>query len=185
MKSQIREKHMAKRHAMNKAEVTEKSRAAAKAFLESGLYKNAKQIMIYLPLGNETDTSGIISAAFRDGKQLVLPVTDPKTGEITPYLYQKDTKLKKGAFSVTEPADAEPADMSKTDVVIVPGVAFDRAGNRVGFGKGCYDRVLKDTTAVKVGFCYGFQVCGKIPAEEHDVKMDFLITENEIICIDK
>ncbi len=185
MKNQIREQSKLKRREMDKAEVLEKSKMAARAFLESEIYKNAKQLMVYLPLGNETDTMDIIDVAFRDEKRLVLPVTDPESGVITPVLYEKDTKLIKGAFSVTEPVDTNPADMSKTDVVIVPGIAFDRLGNRVGFGKGCYDRLLKDTTAFKVGFCYDFQICDKIPACEYDVKMDFLVTENGLISIDK
>lgn len=183
MKNQIREQNRIKRRAMDKTEVAEKSKAAARVFLESALYQKAEQIMLYLPLGNETDTSDIISAAFCDGKRLVLPVTDPKTGEITPCVYEKDTELAQGAFSVTEPLGAEPADMSKTDVVLVPGIAFDLSGNRVGFGKGCYDRLLKCTTAIKIGFCYDFQICPEISADEHDVKMDFLVTEKGIhIC---
>lgn len=185
MKNQIREQNKIKRRAMSETEVAEKSNAVAKAFLQSELYKNAQQIMAYFPLGNETDTREIISAVFSDGKRLVLPVTDPKTGEITPCICEKDTKLIKGAFSVTEPQTKLPADMSKTDVVLVPGIAFDLSGNRVGFGKGCYDRLLKDTAAVKVGLCYDYQICPEIPADEHDVKMDFLITENGLICIDK
>ncbi len=185
MKNQIREQYKAKRREMDKSEVIEKSKATSMAFLESSIYKNAKQLMIYLPLGNETDTSEIIDAALRDGKKIVLPVTDSQTGVITPCLYEKDTKLIKGAFSVTEPEIKVLADMSKTDVVIVPGIAFDRLGNRVGFGKGCYDRLLKGTTAIKVGLCYELQICSEIPSCKHDVKMDFLFTEKDIIHIDK
>ena len=180
MKNQIREQNKSKRRAMSKDEAREKSKAAARAFTECEIYKNAKQIMVYLPLGNETDTRDVVLAAFRDGKSLVLPVTDTKTGIITPCIYEKDTELIKGEFSVSEPESIVPADMSKTDVVLVPGIAFDKSGNRVGFGKGCYDRLLKDTTAVKVGFCYDFQICDEIPACDHDVKMDFLVTENGI-----
>ncbi len=180
MKNQIRKQNKEKRRAMSKDEAREKSSAAARAFTEWDIYKNSKQIMVYLPLGNETDTKDVVLAAFRDGKRLVLPVTDAKTGIITPCIYEKDTKLIKGAFSVSEPASIVPADMSKTDVVLVPGIAFDKSGNRVGFGKGCYDRLLKDATAIKVGYCYDFQVCDEIPACEYDVKMDFLVTENGI-----
>jgi 5-formyltetrahydrofolate cyclo-ligase len=185
MKNQIREKNKLKRRAMSKAEVAEKSNEAAKAFLQSEIYKNAQQIMVYLPLGNETDTGEIIASCFRDGKSLILPVTDSQSGVITPCVYDKDTKLTKGAFSVTEPSQIVVADMSKTDVVIVPGIAFDLSGNRIGFGKGCYDRLLDGISAVKIGFCYDWQICGEISADKHDIKMDFLITEKGLICIDK
>ena len=181
MKNEIRKVNKIKRSSMEKAEVLEKSSKACAVFLKSEIYKNAKQIMLYMPLGNETDTTDIINRAFADGKKLNLPVTDAKTGEITPCYFEKDSEFSKGAFSIKEPCIKDIADLSNIDVILVPGIAFDRTGVRVGFGKGCYDRLLKKTSAVKVGFCYDFQLCDKIPSEEHDVKMDYIITENGII----
>lgn len=166
---------------MERAEVVKKSHTASELFLSSDIYKNAKQLMVYMPLGNETDTTDIINAAFRDGKKLVFPVTDLKNGEITPCYATEDTKFEKGAFSVKEPCVKDIADVSKIDVILVPGIAYDKKGARVGFGKGCYDRLLKKTSSIKVGFCYDFQICEKIVAEEHDIKMDYLITESGII----
>ena len=81
-------------------------------------------------------------------------------------------------FSVLEPCGTETADIKKIDAVLVPGIAFDKNGARVGFGKGCYDRFLKNVSAIKIGVCYDFQICEKICDEEHDIKMDFLISEN-------
>lgn len=184
-KSEIRKIYKQKREDMNKSDVAEKSRRAAEAFIASKLYKNASQLMLYMPLGNETDTAAIISAALADGKKLVLPVTDRKTYEITPVLWDGESELCEGAFSVKEPVDASLADMSKLDVVIVPGIAFDKGGARVGFGKGCYDRLLEGISAVKVGFCYDFQLADKIPADEHDVKMDFLVTDSGLLRTEK
>ena len=183
MKNEIRKEFKKKRATMEKAEVLEKSRIICDLFLKSEIYKNAKVIMAYMPLGNETDTSYIIKKAFRDGKRIVLPVTDEQSGDITPCFVLEDSKFEKGAFSVTEPADKVEANTDDIDVVIVPGIAFDKKGARVGFGKGCYDRFLNKTNAVKVGFCYGFQICDDIPGEFHDVKMDFLFTENEGVKI--
>ncbi len=177
MKSEIRNQNKIRRSAMKTEEVMQKSREAANIFLASDYYKNSKQLMLYMPLGNETDTSAIIKAAFCDGKTVVFPVTDEKSGEITPFYAFFDTTFSKGAFSVSEPVGTQIADMSKTDVVLVPGIAFDKTGNRVGFGKGCYDRLLKDSSATLIGFCYGFQVCEHIPSEAHDIKMDALVTE--------
>ena len=91
----------------------------------------------------------------------------------------------KGAFSVYEPDSAELADINEIDVVIVPGVAFDKSGTRIGFGKGCYDRFLKQISSVKIGFCYEFQICDKIIADEHDINMDYLVTEKGLIKCDK
>ena len=177
MKNQIRKEMKARRAAMTKEEVAQKSMTAADAFLKSEIYKNAETIMLYMPLGNETDTSEIIKAAFADEKRLVLPVTDEKTGEITPVFFEETSVLEKGGFSIREPKNSHIAEKSAIDVVIVPGIAFDKRGARVGFGKGCYDMFLKDMQTVKIGFCYDFQLVGEIPSEEHDIKMDFVVTE--------
>ncbi len=162
---------------MDGTEVIAKSREASKIFLASEMYKNAKCIMLYMPLGKETDTVEIMDRAFVDGKRLVFPVTDSHSGDITPYYTEKDTVFQKGAFSVMEPCRAEIADIVNVDVILVPGIAFSENGTRVGFGKGCYDRILKNTDAVKVGFCYEFQVCDEIVGEKHDVKMNYIVTE--------
>ena len=181
MKNEIRQKMKKIRAQMTPEEVAEKSKKAANMFLASDFYKTANQIMLYMKLGNETDTADIIARAFKDGKSLLFPVTDIETGIITPVYADKSTAFKKGGFSVFEPVGAEKADMTKTDVIIVPGIAFDKTGRRIGFGKGCYDKLLQNTDAIKIGYCYGFQICEHLPCEKHDVKMDFLITEEGII----
>ena len=77
-----------------------------------------------------------------------------------------------------EPQSTDITDMTKTDVVLVPGIAFDKSGARVGFGKGCYDMLLERYSGVKIGVCYDFQICYKIPADTHDVRMDYILTES-------
>ena len=180
MKSEIRTANKNKRKAMSKEEAEKKSALAQNAFLASQLYKNAEIIMLYYPLGNETDTSVIAKTAAADNKRLVYPVTDEKTGEITPYYAKNGSKFHIGAFSVQEPEKTDKADTADIDVIIVPGIAFGRNGARIGFGKGCYDRFLKNIRAVKIGFCYDFQICGGFIGEEHDINMDFLITESGV-----
>lgn len=180
MKALIRDEMKAKRRNMNKNEVAEKSRKAAQLFLNSGIYKSAKIIMLYMPLGNETDTGEIIRRAFADGKTLVLPVTDEQSGRITPYVLEQDTLLEKGGFSVVEPRNSEPIEKSEIDAVLVPGIAFDKKGARLGFGRGCYDMFLEKMKAVKLGYCYSFQLLDEIPSDSHDIRMDYIITEKEI-----
>ena len=180
-KSEIRKINKTKRAKMDLAESVRKSSAAAEVFLSSEIYKSAKQIMLYMPLGNEVDTTAVIKAAFCDGKQLVFPVTDGKTGEIIPHYAAEDTVFKKGAFSIQEPYGTSIADLSQVDVILVPGITFDKKGARVGFGKGYYDRLLKNTIALKIGFCYDFQICEEIEAEGHDIRMDLLISESGLI----
>lgn len=180
MKSEIRKRLKELRNNMEECEVLTKSSLASRMFIESDFYKNAKCIMLYKRLGNETDTNEIIKRAFSDNKRLVFPVTDQKSGKITPYYADSSTEFKSGGFSVSEPKDSEIANPSDIDVVLVPGIAFDKSGARVGFGKGCYDMFLAKTNAIKIGFCYDFQLCDKIPADSHDITMDYIITESGI-----
>lgn len=181
MKQKIRSLYKTMRAQMPKADVTYKSDAASKVFLTSEIYKASNQIMLYIPLGNETDTKNIIECSFADGKKVIFPVTDKKSGKITPHYAMADTKFKSGAFSVYEPISSDIADESDIDVVIVPGISFSKNGARIGFGKGCYDRFLKKCKGIKIGFCYNFQICDDCFEEEHDVTMDYIVTETGII----
>ena len=173
------------RNNMAEDEVFTKSKLAADCFIESEFYKNAKCIMVYKRLGNEADTSPIISKAFADGKALVFPVTDAESGKITPYYADESTEFVSGGFSVSEPKNSVQANPFDIDVVLIPGIAFDSFGARVGFGKGCYDMFLPKTNALKIGYCYQFQLADKIPASDHDINMDYVITESGIINCQK
>ena len=178
MKNEIRKTYKQKRSQMSKDDVTSKSEVASRLFLDSDIYKHCNTIMLYMPLGNEADTHTIIDSAFSMGKKVVFPVTDAESGEITPYYAMADTEFFKGAFSVSEPSGTNRALAEDIDVIVVPGISFAKNGARVGFGKGCYDRLLKQSNAVKVGFCYEFQICEDIPVDKHDISMDYLVTEN-------
>ena len=180
MKAKIRALCKEKRNNVSDNEVIEKSRLAAELFLSSKLYLNSECIMLYMPLGNETDTSLILEKALADGKRVVIPVTDIVNTDIIPCVVTKETDFQKGAYSINEPDRLIKADETHIDTVIVPGIAFGKDGARVGFGKGYYDRFLQKTNAIKVGFCYEFQLYETIPADSHDMPMDYVITENII-----
>ena len=182
LKNEIRKQNKLKRAQMTKKDVVEKSLEASNHLLASEFYRNCKTLMVYMPLGNETDTTKVIKQAYKDGKKVVFPVTDKESGIITPYYADETTDFVTGAFNVNEPQGGTKAELCDVDAVLVPGIAFDRKGARVGFGKGCYDRLLLKTDAIRIGFCYGFQICDDIPAEDHDIAMDFLVTENGILA---
>ena len=183
MKAKIRALCKEKRNAMSVDEVIEKSVLAEELFLSSELYHNSECIMLYMPLGNETDTSLILKKSLTDGKRVVIPITDTSNTDIIPCIVSEDTVFKKGAYSINEPDRLIKADETHIDTVIVPGIAFGKDGGRVGFGKGYYDRFLKKTKAVKIGFCYDFQLYDTVHAEGHDVPVDYIITNNEIISV--
>ncbi len=180
-KNELRKINKEKRRSLLKETVIEKSKKASEFFLDSDIYKKAKVIMLYYPLGNETDTSDIFKKAQEDNKTVVYPITDVKTNELTAVIADNETKFSKGGYSVFEPKSKNVVDKSLIDVVIVPGIAFDKSGYRVGFGKGCYDRFLENINAIKIGFCYDFQITDKILVDEYDICMNYLICEDGLV----
>lgn len=180
-KEELRKINKQKRKELSLCEVKEKSEKAFKNFINSDIYKNAKVIMLYYPIGNETDTSYLFEKAVEDNKTVVFPVTDIETNEMTAVMADKNTKFSKGGYSVFEPCDKKEFDKKLIDVVIVPGIAFDKIGFRVGFGKGCYDRFLDKTNAIKVGYCYDFQIVETILKDSFDIKMDYLVSESGMV----
>lgn len=184
MKTEIRREKKIERATMKKHNVIEKSHSVARIFLKSDIYKNAKSVMLYMPLGNEVCTSEIIEDALLMSKNVLVPVTDKETFEIVAHRITEKTQFEKGVFSLDEPKEKEVFDRRKIDTIIVPGIAFGKDGTRIGFGKGCYDRFLQDSFALKIGFCYDFQLCENIEIDPFDIKMDYIVTENELInCI--
>lgn len=133
-------------------------------------FKNAKTLMLYMPVKGEADVTGILD----ENKLFLLPVTVGADMYASPM-----GELEKGDFNVPVPKDKTSFD-GKIDVVIVPGVAFDKSFNRMGFGKGYYDRFLQGRDSLKIGVCHSFQLLDEIPCEEHDVKMDLIITEDRV-----
>ncbi len=134
-------------------------------------YRSAQTVMLYMPIKGEADVTGLLG----DEKVFLTPVTEGDDIYACPV-----GEMQTGAFGVSEPKDRIEFDKAKIDLVLVPGVAFDKKGNRMGFGKGYYDRFLKDINAFKVGVCHSFQMVENVPHEEHDVKMDMIVTEREI-----
>lgn len=160
----------------------EKARAAASVFevLEnSAPFLLADNILLYHSLPDELSTREFI-ARWHEKKHFFLPRVNGVNLEILPY---DRTSLKLGAFQIEEPQGDDVTSIESIEMVVVPAVAYDSKGNRVGRGKGYYDRLLRDTKATKVGVAYDFQIVDEIDAEPHDVKMDVVITESRIINI--
>jgi 5-formyltetrahydrofolate cyclo-ligase len=132
---------------------------------------------------NEPRTADIISRALSDGKKVCVPVTNEADCTLTLSYIQGTDSLVRGAYGIYEPAVIDGADTSAPDMITVPGIVFDKSGNRIGFGKGFYDRLLSEARAVRVGICYAFQLSENISPDKHDIPMDIIITEEEtLIC---
>lgn len=160
----------------------EKSSAALEVFerLEkSAAFLMADKILMYHSLPDELPTIEFLNK-WGSRKRFFLPRVNGVNLEILPY---DQSRLELGSFQIEEPQGDELTDPSELELVIVPAVAFDRRGNRLGRGKGFYDRFLQSTKATKIGVGYDFQLFEELPAEEHDVPMDIIITQSEYIVV--
>ena len=144
----------------------------------TGVFQDAKTIFIYNNLKDEVHTFDFIQK-WSETKDFYLPVV--VSDEIVFRKYNPSVKLQASSFGIMEPMGENITDYDKIDLIIVPGVAFDRKKNRMGKGKGYYDRFLIKTKAPKVGICFDFQLFDSIPNDQNDVKMDYIVAENELI----
>lgn len=141
----------------------------------------AQHILVYHSLSDELSTADFLSK-WKDRKKFYLPRVNGVNLEILPY---DESRLELGAFHIEEPVGDNIIDPETLDLIIVPGVAYDRRGGRIGRGKGFYDRLLAETKATKVGVGYEFQLFDEVPMEEHDVRMDAVVTQSTTIIIRK
>ena len=144
----------------------------------TGAFQEAKTIFIYNSLEDEVQTYDFIHK-WDNEKDFYLPVV---TGDdIVFRACGLSTSFKQSSYGIMEPVGENFTQYNKVDLIIVPGVAFDRKMNRMGRGKGFYDRFLPKTSAPKMGICFDFQLFDTIPSGTDDVKMDFIVSENELI----
>ncbi|MDO4563293.1 MAG: 5-formyltetrahydrofolate cyclo-ligase [Clostridia bacterium] len=136
-------------------------------------YAAAKRVMIYLPIKGEADVTELLA----DDKEFFVPVT--RNGKILAAEYSDDTV--EGEFGVRVPVNPQFAEPESIDAVIVPGVAFDEAKNRIGYGKGYYDAFLRNIRAVKIGAAFDCQIVDSLPVHAGDVGMDFVVCETRVL----
>ena len=136
-------------------------------------FRAANTILLYHSLGDEVDTHTFIKK-WSSEKRILLPVVVGDDLELRVYTGPED--LATGSYGIEEPTGELFTDYAAIDFVAVPGVAFDHAGNRLGRGKGYYDRLLPRLTAFKAGICFPFQLVEEVPAESFDIRMDTIIT---------
>lgn len=137
-------------------------------------FKSAKTILLFHSLPDEVCTHELIEK-YASKKKILLPVIDGEKWHIREY----KGDLKTGEYNIQEPTGGNYYDYGSIDLVVVPGVCFDKDKGRVGRGKGYYDRILKEIKAFKIGICFDCQLLSKVPADEWDVKMDQVMTAKQ------
>jgi 5-formyltetrahydrofolate cyclo-ligase len=167
-----------KREAFQPAQTAEKSKKIAKAFLKLKEVADAKSILFYVSRAGEVDTHGLIEVCLRNGKKVFVPKVFGDNLKIFPLEDFQD--LEEGGFGILEPAGGRESMRKKFDVIVVPGLGFNRAGHRIGHGGGYYDRLLKRISGKKIGLAFSEQFTDEFVHEEYDVPVNLIITENFI-----
>ncbi|TXL67979.1 5-formyltetrahydrofolate cyclo-ligase [Cerasibacillus terrae] len=146
----------------------------------STLWKEATIIGVTISQNHEWNTKPIIEKAWEEGKTVTVPKCIPKTKQLTFYQLTNLQQLEKSYFDLLEPNPKKTKEIinKKIDLLIVPGVVFDRNGYRIGFGGGYYDRFLEKFTNTTVSLLHTTQLLEEIPKESHDIPVEYLITEN-------
>jgi 5-formyltetrahydrofolate cyclo-ligase len=185
-KADIRQQMREKRHAMKPDERTASGKAICKNLLgdEIRLLLHAWRVCLYLSTKNEIPTRYIARAIWEAGREVCVPAWSVSEAAYRLYLIDPRMKLIPGHHGIREPAVRIPVFPWDTDAFILPGLAFDAQGGRLGFGAGHYDAILAKAakSAPKIALCYDWQVAdAPLPQEAHDIPMDWIVTDQRVI----
>ena len=188
-KERVRKEILSARKSISMEELVVKSDSIKEKLFSTELYKNANTIMAYIDFRNEVLTEKIIKTAIADGKRIVIPISVVETRQlILSEIINYDSELESGAYGILEPKPEyiREVDPKLVDLVLIPGVAFDERGFRVGYGAGYYDRFLErvrpDTS--KIALSLELQMVEYAHEDSHDVPVDIVLTEDRIIkCV--
>ncbi len=179
-KNELRREMKIRRREMSDAEVCVKSGEIVASLLNSSFYKSHQHILAYISQDNEVETTSFIEQAIKDGKNIYAPKVHGQEMEF--YRIKSLAELEKGAFGILEPTVTSEMFVANSGLVIVPGEAFAKDGTRIGYGGGFYDKYLaKHEGLTTVALAYDMQIVDGISAESHDMKMQYIITENDVL----
>lgn len=181
-KKNLRREMLAKRDGLTRDEIQTKSIRVADRLLALEAYSRAERIFTFLSFGSELDTRPIVEAALADGKTVIVPRVNRETKALDLYEIKGYDGLVPGGYGILEPTD-DHVRVSENDVdlILVPGVAFDEEGGRLGYGAGFYDKILSKTRAALVALCFELQVVPEVPREPHDIPVPLILTEERVI----
>lgn len=180
-KQELRKKYKTLRNELSSADVEDKSIRIANQLLKMNLW-NGLYFHLYLSIEEqkEIDTSHILNILFAKNKEIVVSKSDFKTGEMQHFLMTENTRFVKNSYGIPEPKEGLEVPVSKLDVIFIPLLAFDKEGNRIGYGKGFYDRFLQNTNALKIGLSF-FEAEETIKdSEKHDIRLDYCVSPEKI-----
>lgn len=183
-KSEIRRRLIAMRNAISREEMEEKSRVIQKRLAQLDEIRSASTLMTYLSFGSEVLTDDLILWCWGEGKRVCVPFCRPESRGLTACRIDDFDELETGHYGIREPNEGliRPVEGGEIEAILVPAVAFDRRGYRVGYGGGYYDRFLPlAPRAAKIGVAFASQMIGEVPVGAYDLPVDRIVTESEVI----
>lgn len=173
-KAEVRKKMRTLKSAVSPEEKLRRSDMIMQQVQALSQFQEATVVLLYWSMADEVQTHALVERWYKE-KTLLLPCVEGDNLKLRQYT-GPDCMVSGEQFGIGEPTGPEYTTLDKIDLIIVPGVAFDRMGNRMGRGRGFYDRLLRTTPhATKVGVAYGFQLLDEIPVEPHDIRMNLVI----------
>ncbi|WP_129598392.1 5-formyltetrahydrofolate cyclo-ligase [Anaerophilus nitritogenes] len=186
MKENIRKNILQKRKNLSVEEVNKKSKEIFEHLKSFSSYNNAHNVMVYMDFRNEVKTDKIIEDLLSQNKKVVLPISIKETRQLLlSELRDPKKELSVSSYGILEPKEnfIREVNPKTIDLVLVPGVAFDRSGFRIGYGAGYYDRFFQNIhhPIISIALAFDLQIIDKVPTHSLDYPVDYIITEKEII----
>ena len=182
-KEALRKRLAALRRTLTTEARAERSRRASERLIAEPAFAAAQVVLAYAALRFELDPSHAIEHAIASGKTVALPRVIPETSELALHVYKPGDELTESGYGVREPlADAARIAAEQVDLVLVPALAFDARGFRLGYGKGFYDRLLPSLgRAERIGLAFELSLLPQLPNEDHDIAVHRVVTEKRVI----
>ncbi len=183
-KKEVRKRILKIRNAMPLEETAAKSRQIISRLTELHDIRRSSTMMVFLNFGSEVQTDGLISWGWEMGKRIIVPLCRPADREMMPCIITDFADLEAGHYGIREPRAARRVvvPLEEIDVILIPAVAFDRSGRRVGYGGGYYDRFLpRVPRAARIGAAFACQIVPEVNADPHDIPAQRIVTENGVI----
>ena len=179
-KQALRDRMLKTRNSLSRELIETASEMIQTKVMNMDEFMNAKTVAAYYPVGSEVSTLKILSSVLRMKKHLALPLVEDATTIVFAEVKDLEKDLETGRYKIMEPKK-HCLHASKIDLVLVPGIAWDEHGHRLGYGKGYYDRYLANLQTTTVGLAYDFQILEKIPREKNDFSVNLIVTEKRVI----
>lgn len=182
-KQSLRRELSERRLGMSVADAEAAAQAAAAHLLGLEEVAGSSALGIYWPHRGELSTEPLFEALRRAGKEVFLPRIDPVGDRLLFSPLDDESELVAGPFGVLEPRGDSHCEAADLPALVIPGLAFDRSGGRLGWGKGYYDRALRNYSGHRLGYAFEFQIVETLPCEEHDEGVEVLVTEAGVIKV--